>query len=203
MVGYGGKDLQKRKVLSLEWKSKEVMDDESGESIELMEEVPLEELGEAELGRLVRGWRRGAGNWFTYPSIANLPVTYCKRPDCRSHRLRMPTNCHAYVHLYAYIDCETIFHPDYGGRVGWSRVKRPTRHNIGHFGGGRDLPSTPSDNLWKLIYLATEALNDSFEFIGAIEISLSIYLSICNDQQIRKFICYCSNSLQREWSLCK
>jgi len=31
------------------------MDDESGESIELMEEVPLEELGEAELGRLVRG----------------------------------------------------------------------------------------------------------------------------------------------------
>ena len=48
-VGYGGKDLQKRKVLSLEWKSKGVMDDESGESMELMEEVPLEELGEAEL----------------------------------------------------------------------------------------------------------------------------------------------------------
>ena len=40
------------------------MDDESGESMELMEEVPLEELGEAELERLVRGWRRGAGNWF-------------------------------------------------------------------------------------------------------------------------------------------
>ena len=37
MVGYGGKDLQKRKVLSLEWKSKGVMDDESGESMELME----------------------------------------------------------------------------------------------------------------------------------------------------------------------
>ena len=34
MVGYGGKDLQKRKVLSLEWKSKGVMDDESGESME-------------------------------------------------------------------------------------------------------------------------------------------------------------------------
>ena len=32
MVGYGGKDLQKRKVLSLEWKSEGVMDDESGES---------------------------------------------------------------------------------------------------------------------------------------------------------------------------
>ena len=37
MVGYGGKDLQKRKVLSLEWKSKGMMDHESGESMELME----------------------------------------------------------------------------------------------------------------------------------------------------------------------
>ena len=43
MVGYGGKDLQKRKT------------PECGESMELMEEVPLEELGEAELERLVRG----------------------------------------------------------------------------------------------------------------------------------------------------
>jgi len=34
--------------------------------------------------------------------------------------------------------------------------------------GGQDLPSTPSDNLWKLIYLATEALSDSFECIGTI-----------------------------------
>ena len=55
MVGYGGKNLQKRKVLSLEWKSEGVMDDESGESMELMEEVPLIQLGEAELERLVRG----------------------------------------------------------------------------------------------------------------------------------------------------
>jgi len=31
------------------------LDDESGESIGLMEEVPLKELGEAELERLVRG----------------------------------------------------------------------------------------------------------------------------------------------------
>jgi len=37
----GRKDLQKRKVLSLEWKSEGVMDDESGESMEPMEEVPL------------------------------------------------------------------------------------------------------------------------------------------------------------------
>ena len=35
------------------------MDDESGESMEPMEEVPLIQLGEAELDRLVRG--RGAG----------------------------------------------------------------------------------------------------------------------------------------------
>jgi len=46
--------LQKRKVLSLERKSEEVIDDESGESMELMEEVPLKELGDAELVRLVR-----------------------------------------------------------------------------------------------------------------------------------------------------
>ena len=64
MVGYGGKDLQKRKVLSLEWKSEGVMDDESGESMEPTKEVPLIQLGEAELERLVRGWRRGAGSWF-------------------------------------------------------------------------------------------------------------------------------------------
>ena len=64
MVGYGGKDLQARKVLSLEWKSEGVMDDESGESMERMEEMPLIQLGEAELERLVRGWRRGAGSWF-------------------------------------------------------------------------------------------------------------------------------------------
>jgi len=31
------------------------MDDESGESIELMEEVPLKEVGESELERLVCG----------------------------------------------------------------------------------------------------------------------------------------------------
>jgi len=41
--------LRKRKVLSLEWKSEGVMD---GESMELMEELPLKKLGEAELERL-------------------------------------------------------------------------------------------------------------------------------------------------------
>ena len=47
--------MQKKNVLSLEWKSEGVMDDESGESIELMEEVPFKELGDAELERIVRG----------------------------------------------------------------------------------------------------------------------------------------------------
>ena len=54
-MGYGGKDLQKRKVLSLERKSEWVMDDESGELMELIEEVPLKELGDIKLERLVRG----------------------------------------------------------------------------------------------------------------------------------------------------
>ena len=47
--------MQKKKVLSLQWKSEGVMDDESGESMEPMEEVPLKELGDAKLERLVRG----------------------------------------------------------------------------------------------------------------------------------------------------
>ena len=47
--------MQKRKILSLEWKSEGVMDDESGELMELMDEVPLKELDDAKLDRLVRG----------------------------------------------------------------------------------------------------------------------------------------------------
>ena len=47
--------MQKKKVLSLEWKSEGVMDGESGELMELMEEVPLKELGDAKVERLVRG----------------------------------------------------------------------------------------------------------------------------------------------------
>jgi len=43
--------------------------------------------------------------------------------------------------------------------------------------GGRDLPWTLSDNLWKLIYLVTEALSDSF-WIYKRYINKSIYLSI-------------------------
>ena len=58
--GYGRKDLQKRNVLSLEWKSEGLIDHEGGESMEPMEKVPLKELGESEMERLVRGWRREA-----------------------------------------------------------------------------------------------------------------------------------------------
>ena len=77
MVGYGGKDLQKRKVLSLEQKSEGVMDDESGESMELMEEMPLKELGEAELERLVRGVDEGS--WELIPETRGsiLEGTIC------------------------------------------------------------------------------------------------------------------------------
>jgi len=38
------------------------MYDESGESMEPVEEVPLIQLGESDMGRLVRGWRREAGS---------------------------------------------------------------------------------------------------------------------------------------------
>jgi len=40
------------------------MDDENGELMKLMGEVPLVGLSESELERLVRGWRRKAGSWF-------------------------------------------------------------------------------------------------------------------------------------------
>jgi len=71
-----------------------------------------------------------------------IPTT-CGSCSCREHI----TNSVIGVSRPPVLDCGTTFHLDYGGR---------------------DLPSTPSDNLWKLIYLATEALSDSFEFIGAI-----------------------------------
>ena len=47
--------MQKGKILSLGRKSEVVIDDESGELMEVTEEVPLKELGESELERLVRG----------------------------------------------------------------------------------------------------------------------------------------------------
>ena len=44
-----------KESFKLEWNSEGVMDDESGELMELMEEVQLKELGDAKLERLVRG----------------------------------------------------------------------------------------------------------------------------------------------------
>ena len=44
-----------KESLSLEWKREGVMDDESGELMELMEEVPLKELGDVKVKRLVSG----------------------------------------------------------------------------------------------------------------------------------------------------
>jgi len=46
------------KVLRLEWNSKELLDDESGESIEPVGELPLVGLGESEWERLMRGSRK-------------------------------------------------------------------------------------------------------------------------------------------------
>jgi len=61
--------LQKRKVLSLEWRSEGVMDDESasGELMELMEEVPLKELGDAKIGEI--------SAWLTEGSRELVPET--------------------------------------------------------------------------------------------------------------------------------
>ena len=57
------------------------MDDESGELMELMEEVPLKELGDAKLDRLVRGSQKEAGSWFQRRGEA-----YWKRTICYSQR---------------------------------------------------------------------------------------------------------------------
>ena len=47
--------MQKRQVLTLEWKCEGVMDDESGELMKLVEELPLKELTGAKVERLERG----------------------------------------------------------------------------------------------------------------------------------------------------
>jgi len=52
------------------------------------------------------------------------------------------TNLATGVSWQPVLDCGTIFHPDCGGR---------------------NVPSIPSDNLWKHISLATEAPSESFD----------------------------------------
>ena len=78
-MGYGGKDLQKRKVLSLEWKSEGVMDDESGELMELTEEVPLKKLGDGcKIGEISAWLTEGSRKLVpeTRGSILEGPICY-------------------------------------------------------------------------------------------------------------------------------
>ena len=72
-----------------------------------------------------------------------IPMT---RGSCSCHKHILNS-----VHRVSWppvLDCGTTFHRNYGGRE-W------------HL--------TPSDSLWNLIYLATEVLTDSIEFIGTIQ----------------------------------
>ena len=48
------------------------MDDESGESMEPMEEVPLSKLGESQLERLVRGCRMEVRMWSATTEIYTI-----------------------------------------------------------------------------------------------------------------------------------
>jgi len=66
---------RKLRFFSLERKSEGVMDDKSGESMEPMEEVPLKELCESELERLVRGCRAKL-------FVASLRILRCKLDNC-------------------------------------------------------------------------------------------------------------------------
>jgi len=75
--------------------------------------------------------------------------------SCHEHRTNLATG----VSRLPFLDCGMTFHPGFGGR---------------------DFPSILLDDLWKHIFLATQALSD-FRLIGAIQITviyLSIYLSI-------------------------
>ena len=53
------------------------MDDESGESMELMEEMPLKEMGEAELERLVWGLMEGGRELIPETRGSILEGTIC------------------------------------------------------------------------------------------------------------------------------
>jgi len=80
----------------------------------------------------------------------SVPVI-CGSCLCREHI----TNSLIGVSRPPVLDCGTTFHPDYGDR---------------------DWPSTPSDNLWHVIICQPKHLLTS-EFIGAIQINLSVHLS--------------------------
>jgi len=61
------------------------MDDESGELMELVEEVPLKELDEAELEKLVRGWRREAGKQQLLQQLLRTSPSLEEVSLCRAH----------------------------------------------------------------------------------------------------------------------
>jgi len=77
------------------------MDDESGESMEPMEEVPLIQLGEAELERLVRGScpRRAAALGCSHAGCLQLSHVLTADPSAdgrRSPRVELPSRRVAY-----------------------------------------------------------------------------------------------------------
>ena len=87
-VGYGGKDLQKRKVLSLERKGEGVMDDESGESMEPVEKVP-------EKTWKIIGFNDVAVADYKSPTVCSLSRHHCRSP-CVSRMMSLPVaglNC--------------------------------------------------------------------------------------------------------------
>ena len=94
-VGYGGKDLQKRKVLSLEWKSKGVMDDERW----------WERLADLNLS-VVQNWSRRHGA-LTCPSVcARVPGGGFLPPACR----RLLAYCSAPDRAAEYcVECVCVF----------------------------------------------------------------------------------------------
>ena len=69
--------MQKRKVLSLEWKSEGVIDDESGALMELIEEMPLKKLTDAKVERLVRGLTKGSRKLVPETRGSILEETIC------------------------------------------------------------------------------------------------------------------------------
>ena len=102
--GCSEKDLRRRKVFSMEWKTKRVMDDESGESIE--EEVSVNGMGELQYEVLVRSCRREAGSWFQRKmwtkSIAVSHAVFKAIAVCGTLLISMLEQEHCYINNSSY-----------------------------------------------------------------------------------------------------
>jgi len=72
-----GRIYRKVKFLSLEWKSEGAKDDESGELMELMDEVPLKELGKSELGEISAWLKEGSRELIPETRGSTLEGTIC------------------------------------------------------------------------------------------------------------------------------